>query len=151
MKSLSNKNTSEFTAIIGCGRLGARIAGSISEAGGNVLVMDVNKEAFRKLPAYFGGFAVEGNGTSFQDLRQAEIQKADVLLVVTDNDNVNIMIAQMAKKVFHIPKVIARLYNQERECVYKEFGIETICPSELSAQEIDNILAGPKTVSKEEA
>ena len=59
---------------------------------------------------------------------------------VTNNDNINIMIAQIAKECFSVKKVISRLFDPERECVYQELGIDTICPAVLSANEIDKIL-----------
>lgn len=73
-------------------------------------------------------------------MQEAQISKASVVVAVTNSDNANIMVAQIARELFHIRRVIARLYDPERECVYREFGIDTICPAILSAKEIDKIL-----------
>lgn len=140
MNLFNTKKTGEYTIIIGCGRLGANIANTLSDAGKNVLIMDKQKEAFRRLSSGFGGLSVVADGTDFNALREADIQNATAVVVVTNKDNTNIMAAQIAKHVFKAKLVIARLYDYERECVYKEFGIDTICPAVLSANEIDKIL-----------
>ncbi len=81
-----------------------------------------------------------GNGTDFDMLQEAQIQQASAVIAVTNDDNTNIMIAQIARDIFHANRVIARLYDPECETVYQEFGIDTICPSALSAKEIDKLL-----------
>ena len=83
---------------------------------------------------------MEGDGTELDTLKAADVQRADTVVAVTNNDNINIMIAQMAKECFSVKKVISRLFDPERECVYQELGIDTICPAVLSANEIDKIL-----------
>jgi len=136
------KTLTDYTIIIGCGRLGANLANTLSDAGGSVLVIDKNKESFRKLSSSFGGLTVSGDATDLDVLQEAQMDKANIVIAVTNNDNVNIMVAQLAREVFGIERVIARLYDPERECVYHEFGINTICPAILSAQEIDKLLTG---------
>ncbi|MDD3415531.1 MAG: NAD-binding protein [Lachnospiraceae bacterium] len=84
--------------IIGCGRLGSSIANTLSNRNKNVTIIDIREESFRKLSPSFGGLSLEGNATDVEVLKEAGINKADVVIIVTDNDNVNIMIAQMAKK-----------------------------------------------------
>lgn len=136
------KTPTDYTIIIGCGRLGANLANTLSDAGGSVLVIDKNKESFRKLSSSFGGLTVSGDATDLDVLQEAQMDKASIVIAVTNNDNVNIMVAQLAREVFGIERVIARLYDPERECVYHEFGINTICPAILSAKEIDKLLTG---------
>lgn len=140
MTRFKNKKQSTYTVIIGCGRLGANLANTLSEGGENVLILDKNKDSFRKLSSSFGGLAVEGDGTELETLKAADVQRADTVIAVTNNDNSNIMIAQIAKECFSVKKVISRLFDPERECVYQELGIDTICPAVLSANEIDRIL-----------
>ena len=140
MTLFKNKKQSSYTVIIGCGRLGANLANTLSGEGENVLILDKEKDSFRKLSSSFGGLAVEGDGTELDTLKAADVQRADTVVAVTDNDNINIMIAQMAKECFSVKKVISRLFDPERECVYQELGIDTICPAVLSANEIDKIL-----------
>ena len=140
MTLFKNKRKAPYTVIIGCGRLGADLANTLSEQGENVLILDKEKDSFRKLSSSFGGLSVEGDGTGLDTLKAADVRRADTVIAVTNNDNVNIMIAQIAKECFSVKKVICRLFDPERECVYQEFGIDTICPAVLSANEIDKIL-----------
>ena len=140
MTLCKNKKPSSYTVIIGCSRLGANLANTLSEEGENVLILDKEKDSFRKLSCSFGGLAVEGDGTELGTLKAADVQRADTVIAVTNNDNINIMIAQIAKECFSVKKVISRLFDPERECVYQELGIDTICPAVLSANEIDKIL-----------
>ena len=149
MTLFKNKKQSSYTVIIGCGRLGANLANALSEEGENVLILDKEKDSFRKLSSSFGGLAVEGDGTELDTLRAADVQRADTVIAVTNNDNINIMIAQIAKECFSVKKVISRLFDPERECVYQELGIDTICPAVLSANEIDKILC--RNASTQEA
>lgn len=140
MKFFETKKRDTYTVIIGCGRLGANLANTLSNEGENVLIMDENKDSFRRLASNFGGLSVVGNGTDFEMLREAQIRQASAVIAVTNDDNTNIMIAQIARDMFHVNRVIARLYDPECETVYQEFGIDTICPSVLSAKEIDKLL-----------
>lgn len=134
------KNKDDYIIIIGCGRLGANLANTLSDNDGNVLIMDSSKDSFRRLSQSFGGLSVVGNGTDLNDLQDARIEKASAVIAVTNYDNTNIMIAQLARDMFHVKKVIARLYDPERESVYQELGIDTICPAILSTKEVDKLL-----------
>ncbi len=136
MSISSKKSHKPYTVIIGCGRLGASLANSISDEGGEVLVIDKDKTSSRKLSSSYGGLFIVGDGTNFEVLNEANIQKADKVIVVTDNDNVNSMIAHIAHIVFNVNDVVVRLYDPQRECVYKEYGFQTIAPAVLSAKTI---------------
>ena len=138
-----------YTVVVGCGRLGAGIADGLYAEGEDVMVIDQDRDAFRKLSSAYGGLTVEGNGMDLDILDSVELKRADTLIAVTDNDNVNIMISQLAKEVFNVRKVIARLSDPQRSCVYQDFGIETICPSVLSARQVDLILNRGTEASKE--
>ena len=112
----------------------------------DVLIMDESKDSFHRLDSNYGGLAVVGNGMEFSKLKEAQIDRASAVIAVTNDDNKNIMVAEIAREVFHVNKVIVRLNDPECETVYQELGIETICPSVLSIKEIDKILDSfPKT------
>ena len=143
MKLFGNKKN-DYIIIIGCGRLGANLANALSDEGGNVLIMDRNRDSFRRLSSNYGGLSVVGNGTDLEDLQDAEIQNATAVIAVTNHDNTNIMVAQIARDMFHVENVIARLYDPDRETIYQEFGIKTICPAVLSVKEIDKLLVSGK-------
>lgn len=144
MNLFGTRKKDDYVIIVGCGRLGATLANTLSDNNGNVLIMDTEKASFRRLASNFGGLSVEGNGMDLNDLKEAQIQRASAVIAVTNHDNTNIMVAQLARDWFHVNKVIARLYDPERESVYQEFGIDTICPAVLSAKEVDKFLEGCK-------
>lgn len=149
MRVLERVNNEEYTIIIGCGRLGSNIANTLSNEGENVLIIDDNQDSFKRLASNFGGLTVVGDGTDLDILKEAKISKATTVIVVTNDDNVNLMIAQMSRDIFKVEKVIARLYDLERESIYQELGVNTICPSMLSANEIKSLLKGGNSNEKE--
>jgi trk system potassium uptake protein TrkA len=128
--------------IVGCGRLGAMLANQLSSLGNSVVVIDDDEAAFRHLSTQFSGFQIVGNAAELAVLHRAKIEQADCLLAVTRYDNVNLMVAQVARTVFQVPKVVARVYDLSREEVYRHFGIDTICPVSLTAEVFLGILRG---------
>lgn len=150
MRDFFSGKKDNYTVIIGCGRLGASLANTMSEGNSDVAIMDIDKNSFRKLSSSYGGQFIAGDGMDFADLEEAQISKADVVVAVTNNDNVNIMIAQIAREIYKVKRVIARLYDPERECVYHEFGIDTICPAVLSANQIDKMIYHPENLVLED-
>lgn len=135
------KQNKEYTIIVGCGRLGASLANEVSDKNGNVLIMDKDAAAFRKLSPSFGGLTQVGEGLDLTALKEAHIEKTKVLIVVTDDDNTNIMLAQIAKDLYHVNKVIVRLKDPDRQNAFNDKDIKTICPSCLSSRAIGNLLA----------
>lgn len=140
MKLFTQKKLNGYTIIIGCGRLGASLASNLSDQGKDVLVIDRDKNSFRKLSQSFGGITLTGDATDIDVLSESQIERAAVIISVTDNDNTNIMVAQMAKELFKKECIIARLYDPELKCVCNEFGIDTVCPASLSIKEINKLL-----------
>lgn len=134
------KKDEAYTLIVGSGRLGASLANTLSDQEKNVIVVDRDKTSFRKLSPSFGGLTVTGDATSINVLKEAQIEKAGVVIVVTNDDNVNIMISQMAKELFNRKKVISRLYDPDRKSVYEDFDIDLIFPAVLSVNEINRLL-----------
>lgn len=122
-----------YIIIIGCGRLGSYLANRLSRDGHSVVVIDQKEKAFSNLTADFSGFRIQGNAVELAVLKEARIEDADCVLVTATDDNVNLMVGQMAKEVFNVPQVIARVYDLKRERAYQEFGIRTISPTELAA------------------
>lgn len=134
-------NRSDFYCIVGCGSLGAHLAKNLSDKGAEVLVIDKNKKSFKKLGQNFGGMTVEGDATDLEFIAELEIKKVAKLVAVTGTDNINLMVCQIANELYGL-RVIARLYNSERESIYREFGIDTICPEELTAKTLEEKLTG---------
>lgn len=122
----------KYIIVIGCGRLGGNLANQLSTAGHSVVVVDQREEAFDKLTVDFSGFKVIGDASEFNVLQEVKIQKADYLFAVTTRDSTNLMVAQVAKKIFNVPRVVARVFDPVREEIYRDFGVETISPTNLS-------------------
>ena len=134
------KDKDAYTIIVGCGSLGANLANTLSDCGSNVTIIDKISDAFNKLSPSYGGIVITGDATDLLILENADIKKASAIVCVTNNDNTNIMVALLAKEMYGVKQVITRLYNTERECVYHENGIVTICPAVLTENEINKLL-----------
>ena len=119
--------------IMGCGRVGARLASLLDEDGHDISVLDWDSYSFRRLPQDFGGQALLGNGLDEDALRKAGIEEADAFVAVTQGDNRNIMSAQIAKHIFNIPKVVCRIYDPLRRDLYEMLGLEAISPTSIFA------------------
>ena len=112
--------------IVGCGRVGARVATELDSRGEHVTVIDVNPRAFNRLPPAFGGESVRGNGTDEDIMRSAGAEQADLVMTLTEGDNRNALAAQLAKHTFGVPRVIAKINDPLRGEAYRALGLETI-------------------------
>jgi len=119
--------------ILGCGRLGSTLAKQLSLEGHTVTVVDLTKDAFRRLGPKFRGQRVVGTGLDRDTLEKAGITTADIFFSVTQGDNTNIMASQIAKVVYKIPRVLARIYDPIRAQAYRDMGIITLCTTTLAA------------------
>lgn len=122
--------------ILGCGRVGAQLAGILDQAGHSVSVIDSSSDAFQRLSSNFGGATYIGNGVDEDVLDRAGTRQADVFIAVTNGDNRNIMASQIAKELFKVKKVVCRIYDPIREETYRQIGLETFCPTKMGAQYI---------------
>lgn len=128
--------------VIGCGKVGAKFAQVMAEEGHEIVIVDNDSDNFKMLGPNFNGITVAGVPIDEDVLKHAGIETADALAAVTPNDNVNIMACQVAKEIFKVPKVIARIYNPAREHVFHQFGFQTICPTNMSVDEIRSMVLG---------
>ena len=119
---------------MGCGRVGAYLAGLLDSDGHSVTILDREAYSFRKLPPTFKGTALVGNGLDQETLKRAAIEKADVFVAVTQGDNRNVMASQIAKHIFNVPKVVCRIYDPLRHEMYSTLGLETLGPTTIFAQ-----------------
>lgn len=126
-------NSNRYIVIIGCGRLGSHLANHISREGNLVVAIDSDESTFNELSPDFSGFRVHGDATQMAVLKEAKLDKADVLIATTHEDNVNLMVAQVARRIFGVPHVLARVFDPKREEVYAHLGIDTICPTSVAA------------------
>ena len=120
--------------IMGCGRVGAALGTLLDAEGHKVSVLDVDSYSFRRLPASFGGIALLGDATDEEALKRAGIEQTDAFVAVTQGDNRNVMAAQIAKHIFHVSKVVCRIYDPLRRDLYETLGLEAISPTTVFAQ-----------------
>jgi trk system potassium uptake protein TrkA len=128
--------------IMGCGRVGARLASLLDAGGHEVTIMDNDTYSFRRLPPNFNGTALFGNGTDQEALKKAGIEGVDIFVALTQGDNRNVMSCQIAKHVFNVPRVICRIYDPLREEMYAALGLETISPTKIFAQLLKERIEG---------
>jgi trk system potassium uptake protein TrkA len=136
-----------FVIVVGCGRLGAYLANKLSNDGASVVAVDCQEKAFEALTGEYSGFRVEGDATEFAVLKQARMDQADIVIGATPDDNVNVMVAQIAQKVFHVPKVIVRIFEPRRLELCDALGIECVCPTSLASTLVLRSLEGSLPVA----
>lgn len=136
-----------YVIVIGCGRLGSSIAQNLSNLGHDVCVIDRDAERLNRLGSGFNGQRVNGIEYDSDNLVSSGIHQADALLAVTPDDNVNITISLVAADIFHVPKIIARANDPDRRYIYDTLKIDSISPTDLSAE----ILAGKLFPAESEA
>ncbi|MDQ2799167.1 MAG: TrkA family potassium uptake protein, partial [Armatimonadota bacterium] len=128
--------------ILGCGRVGSTLAKQMSTEGHDVTVLDLTSDSFRRLGPKFRGQRIVGTGLDQDLLRRAGLDQASVFVAVTQGDNTNIMAAQIAREVFQVGKVVARIYDPIRAQAYRELGITTLCTTTLAAGLIHDAALG---------
>jgi trk system potassium uptake protein TrkA len=119
--------------IVGCGRVGSQLAVLLSQEGHNVTIIDKNADSFKRLGGTFNGVTAVGNAFDEKLLRELKIEKQDAFVSVTSGDNTNLMASQIARKMFKVPRVIARVYDPERADIYKKFDLDIISGTILVA------------------
>lgn len=129
--------------VVGCGRVGSQLATMLSIEGHNVVVIDRDENAFRRLGSTFNGVTIKGLGFDEEILEQAGIRETDAFAAVTNLDNTNLMAAEVARKLFGVKHVVARLYNPVRERTYQQLNLDYVCGTTLVAEMLmDKIHAG---------
>jgi trk system potassium uptake protein TrkA len=126
--------------IIGCGRMGAGLAQALAQRGHTVTVVDNDPTAFEVLGPAFNGKTVAGVGFDRDILLQAGIERADGLAAVTASDEANVVAARLARLVFRVPRVVARLYDPRKAEIYRRLGILTISTTTWGIQRIAQLL-----------
>jgi trk system potassium uptake protein TrkA len=120
--------------VIGSGRVGSAVALQLQASGWDVTVMDENEDALGRLgDSWAGGFVV-GHGMDLQLLREAGIEDADAVVVTTDGDNTNLVIAQAAQKQFQVPTVVARVLDPARAQFYATKGVRIVSPTSAAIE-----------------
>mgnify|MGYP000831232851 FL=1 len=122
--------------VVGCGRVGSRLALMLSNYENNVCVIDRDPRAFASLGRDFNGATFAGVGYDEDVLMKAGIDECDFLAAVTQSDSVNLMVVEIARRLYDVPHAVARLYNTGHERAYLQLGIDYVCGTALVAEEI---------------
>lgn len=129
--------------IVGGGLLGRKTAELLDQAGHTVSVLGETADSLTLLSPEFGGLATVGAPMEINSLRNAGIEGCDAVAVVTADDNLNITVGQIAKDFFHVPKVIARISDPQRETIFESFGLESLCPTNMAGEKLAAALTDP--------
>ncbi len=133
----------EQIIIVGCGRVGVELALSISQQGYAVTIVDQNPHAFDRLGPDFRGRTVQGEAFDREALARAGIETAHAFAAVTASDSANIVAARIARDIFHVEHVVARVYNPRRAPIYEKLGLQTITSSSWGAKRIEELILHP--------
>jgi trk system potassium uptake protein TrkA len=125
-----------YVIIVGCGRVGSELAKLLAGEGHDVVIIDREQKSLERLGNTFNGLSLVGNGFDLALLKQAGIEKADAFCAVTNGDNTNLISAQVAKKIFKVPKVITRVYDPRRAHIYRALGLDILNGTTLFASMI---------------
>ena len=134
-----------YVIIMGCGRVGARLANMLVDAGHEVLVLDLSPSAFDRLGTDFAGQTMVGNGIDLEVLLRAGIERADAFAAVTQGDNRNIMASQIAKHMYHVRHVVTRIYDPIRQDTFQALGLDAISPTVIGAKVFYSMLTGEES------
>jgi trk system potassium uptake protein len=126
--------------IMGCGRVGEQVSQLLAEDGHDVSVIDYDADALARLGPRFKGKTFKGIGFDRNVLIEAGIEQADAFVATSSSDNANVVAARLARNIFHVPRVVARLYDPQRAEVYHRLGLVTISSTTWGAQRIQELL-----------
>ena len=126
--------------ILGCSLVGSLLANQLMAKGDEVSVVDQNPNSFKRLDKEFMGKTILGIGMDEEALKSAGIEKAEAFIAVTNDDNTNLMAAQLVREKFKTPKILLRVYDSKRAQAFRELGLNIICPTIDSAEKIKSLL-----------
>lgn len=128
--------------IVGCGRVGVELALALHQ-NHQVSIIDRNARSFDRLGLHFSGRTVQGHGMDRTALERAGIETANAVAAVTSSDNVNAIVARVAQDMYHVARVVARIYNPRRAPIYEKLNLQTVSSSSWGAHRIEQLLVHP--------
>src|SRR3989442_9022579 len=135
--------------IMGCGRVGAAVTVQLAKAGHAVSIIDKRPDAFERLPPGFEAKTIVGMGFDRDVLEGAGIKEAGAFVAVSNGDNSNIVSARVAREHYHVPKVVARIYDPRRADIYERLNIPTVASVRWAAKQIQYLLFHGREEMKE--
>jgi trk system potassium uptake protein len=124
--------------VIGCGRVGSSVALELDRDGWEITAVDESEEALNRLGENWGGGFVVGHGMDLDVLKRAGIEDADAVVVATNGDNTNLVVGQLATRLFEVPTVVVRILDPARASLYSELGLNIVCPTQTAISELTN-------------
>ena len=134
--------------VMGCGRVGASLADALCRVGHDVAIIDRDPTAFNRLSPDFSGERVLGMGFDREVLLRAGIERADAFAAVSSGDNSNIISARVAREMFGVQRVVARIYDAKRAAVYERLGIPTVATVPWTTDRLLNTLTHETETTK---
>ena len=131
-----------YIIIVGCGRLGTELALSLAADGSDVVVVDSDEVRFASLGSGFNGVTVAGIPFDEDVLERAGIVGADAVAAVTSDDNVNVMVSQMARRLYGVGRVLTRINAPDKVETFREMGFTVLCPTAAAAALSRRMLTG---------
>jgi trk system potassium uptake protein len=135
--------------IMGCGRVGSELTLQLGRAGHDIVIIDKKPEAFDRLPPGFEARTIVGLGFDRDIMEEAGIKEADAFIAVSNGDNSNIVSARVALEHYHVPNVIARIYDPQRAEIYQRLNIPTVATTTWGVKQIMLMLMHPREEIKE--
>ena len=129
-----------YIIIVGCGKVGSNLAKELSVNNHDVVVIDSDPDKFSQLGSGFNGKTILGVPIDEDILLEAGIEKADAVAAVSPDENMNIMVSQIAKEIFHVPRVIPRVYDPDRDIFFQQLGLNTMCLTSIAVAHVKKIL-----------
>ena len=133
--------------IIGCGRVGSAIAIELDRNGWDVTAIDEKEDAIDRLGTHWAGGFVQGHGMDLAVLMESGIADADAVVVATNGDNTNIVVAQVAQERFKVGCVVVRLLDPARADFYRERGLHVVCPTQHAIAVIQDAIRSAEAAS----
>lgn len=122
--------------IVGCGKVGNQLAKILSDKNHDVSIIAKNEVELDNLDDSFEGLRFIGVPIDQDVLKKAGIESCDVVCAVTNDDNTNIMVSQLAREIYKVEQVITRILDPERGDIFSKFGLHTICPTNLTVDAV---------------
>jgi trk system potassium uptake protein TrkA len=125
--------------IVGCGRTGSSVAKELAAAGWDVTVVDDDEAALSRLGEWRGGFVV-GHAMDLETLERAGVAGAEAVVVCTDGDNTNLVVAQVVQRRYDVGCVVVRILDPHRAALYAEWGLQTVCPTQTAIATVTDLV-----------
>lgn len=113
-----------YIVVVGAGKVGYNLTRALLAEGQEVLVIEKDPIKANRIIANLGGVAIQGDGAEVSTLQMAGVERADVVAAVTGDDEDNLVVSQVAKLRFDVPRTVARINNPRNEVVFSQLGID---------------------------